>query len=47
MDQGLRDEILRHEYKTDLFVELESQLSRIYGGYVSIRKDLEFIEDTL
>ena len=43
----IKQEMLRHEYKTEVFVLLESRLANKYLGFVSIRKDLDFIKRSL
>lgn len=43
----IKEEMLRHEYKTEVFVLLESKLAEKYLGFVSIRKDLDFTKRSL
>lgn len=45
--EELKNEMIRHDYKSETFIVLESKLAKNYAGYVSIRKDLEFIIKTL
>jgi hypothetical protein len=43
----LKEQMLTHEYKNELFLLLESKLADKYAAYVSIRKDLEFVKKSL
>ena len=46
-ESELKFSIKKHEYEKELFVELDSPKASKYSGYVSIRKDLNFVNLTL
>lgn len=46
-ESELKFSIKKHEYEKEIFLELDTPKANQYSGYVSIRKDLNFVNLTL